>query len=163
MSFNNLTLSEKLDLYEKGYKNLKTFLESLPVDSLTFSPDPENHWNIKKIAIHLTDTEGVFFVRFRQILSQPGLDFLRVGQDNWDKPLVYSGQDLNLNLQVLETLRLSNFTLLKSIPATDWKEKTFKLNNELFPLEAALSRNLMHFYHHFDIIKKRYNQYNEQH
>ena len=100
MSFKDLSLPEKLDLYEKGYKNLKTFLESLSVDALTFSPDPENHWNIKQIVIHLTDTEGVFFVRFRQILAKPGVDFLRVGQDSWDRPLNYPNQDLDLNLKV---------------------------------------------------------------
>ena len=81
MYFTNLTISDKLDLYEKGYKNLKTFMESLPVDALTFA-HPGN-WTAKEIAIHLADTEGIYFVRFRRAIGESGFDLLGFKNEVW--------------------------------------------------------------------------------
>ena len=161
MNFDNMTLADKLELYEKGYKNLKTFLESLPIDVLTFSPEPD-HWTTKQIAIHLADTEGIYFVRFRRAIGESGYDLLGFKNDDWAKDLDYNSQDLTFNLQVLDILRQSNFRILKSIPKPYWKEKKYKTNEGLFPLEKLLERNLNHFYGHLDVIKKRYDQFKEQ-
>lgn len=161
MDFTNLTLSDKLDLYEKGYKNLKTFMESLPIDVLSYSPAPD-HWTAKEIAIHLADTEGIYFVRFRRAIGESGYDLLGFNNEDWAKDLKYTEQDLNFNLQVLNTLRQSNFRILKAIPDIYWQEKKYKTKEGLFPLEKLLERNLNHFYGHLDVIKKRYDQFKEQ-
>lgn len=156
-----MSLTDKLDLYEKGYKNLKTFMESLPMGVLNFSPDPD-HWTTKEIAIHLADTEGIYFVRFRRAIGESGSELLGFNNDDWALDLQYKNQNLNFNLQVLDLMRQSNYQLLKDIPANFWQEKTYKSNGELFPLEKLLERNLNHFYGHLDVIKKRYDQFKAQ-
>jgi hypothetical protein len=161
MQFDNMNLENKLDLYEKGFKSLKTFLESLPIDVLLFSPD-KNHWTTKEIAIHLTDTEGIYFVRFRRAISESGSDLLTFDNDHWAKDLQYISRDLNFNLQLLDYMRQSNASILRSIPDHYWQEKQYKVEEELFPLEKLLERNLNHFYGHLEVIKKRYDQYKEQ-
>lgn len=156
-----MSLSDKLQLYENGFKSLKAFLETLPIDVLTFSPDSE-HWTTKQIAIHLADTEGIYFVRFRRAIGESGYDLLGFKNDDWAKDLNYNNQDLTFNLQVLDMLRQSNLRILKAIPGSYWQEKKYKTKEGLFPLEKLLERNLNHFYGHFDVVKKRYDQFKEQ-
>ena len=154
-----MNLEQKLDLYEKGYKNLKTFLESLSPESLTFTPD-KDHWTIKQIAIHLTDTEGIYFIRFRRTIGENGYELSGFKNDDWARELHYTNQDLNFNLHLLDMLRQSNFSILTSMPNNFWNDKKYKANGELLPLEKLLERNLNHFYGHLDVIKKRYDQFN---
>ncbi len=158
MDFTNLSLSDKLDLYEKGYKSLKTFLESLPIDVLDFSPDSE-HWTTKEIAIHLADTEGIYFVRFRRSIGESGSDLITFNNDDWAKDLRYKEQDLNFNLQLLDMLRQSNYQTLRTIPENYWQDKKYSHDGKLMPLEKLLERNLNHFYGHLDVIKKSYDQF----
>ena len=161
MQFDNLTLADKLDLYEKGFSELKTALDSVTDDVLSFTP-ASDHWTAKQIAIHLADTEGIYFIRFRRAIGESGAELLGFKNDDWAKDLKYSEQDLNFNMQVLDFMRQSNFRILKSMPDNFWSEKKYKSNNELFPMERLLERNLNHFYGHFDVIKKRFDQYKAQ-
>ena len=127
MDFTNLTLSDKLDLYEKGYKNLKTFMESLPIDVLTFQPAPE-HWTAKQIAIHLTDTEGIYYVRFRRAIGESGYELSGFNNEDWAKDLNYVEQDLAFNLQVLDLMRQSNFRIFKAMPQNYCHEMKYNSN-----------------------------------
>ena len=150
-----MSLDDKLDLYEKGFRNLKSFLESLPLEVLDYSPDPE-HWTTKEIAIHLTDTEGIYFIRFRRAIGESGSELLGFNNDDWARDLNYKSQDLQFNLKVLDLLRQSNHRILKNIPTNYWTDKKYKSKDELMPLEKLLERNLNHFYNHLDVIRKRY-------
>ena len=161
MQFDNMTLVDKLNLYEKGFLELKTALDSVSEDILTFTPSPE-HWPAKQIAIHLTDTEGIYFIRFRRAISESGAELLGFKNDDWAKDLNYSEQDLKFTMQVLDIMRQSNFRILKNMPKNFWSDKKYKSNNELFPMEKLLERNLNHFYGHLDVIKKRFDQYKAQ-
>ena len=158
MQFDNMSLDDKLQLYEKGFRNLKSFLESLPVDVLNYSPDPD-HWTTKEIAIHLADTEGIYFIRFRRAIGESGSELLGFKNDDWAKDLDYKNQDLQFNLKVLDILRQSNYQILKGMPVNFWYDKKYASNGELMPLEKLLERNLNHFYGHLDVIKKRYDQF----
>lgn len=161
MEFHNKTLNDKLDLYKNGYQNLKTVLDSLPNEVLLFSPD-KDHWTAKQIAIHLADTEGIYFIRFRRTISENGYELTGFKNDDWAIELQYDKQDLNFNMQMLNMLRQSNLKIFQSMPTNYWQDKKYKNGNELLPLEKLLERNLNHFYGHLDVIKKRFNQYKDQ-
>ena len=161
MQFDNLTLSDKMNLYEKGFSELKTALDSVSDEVLSFTPAPE-HWTAKQIAIHLADTEGIYFIRFRRAIGESGAELLGFKNDDWAKDLNYSEQDLNFTMQVLDVIRQSNFRILNNMPQNYWTDKKYKSNNELFSMEKLLERNLNHFYGHLDVIKKRFDQHKAQ-
>lgn len=156
--FNDKKIIEKLNLYKNGFKILKKALDNHE-NSFLFIPD-ENHWSIHEIVVHLADTEGIYFVRFRVVISENSSQLLMFDQEKWAKNMNYRSQLIENSLESLEYTRKSNYNLLLKIENEDWQNFSFKIENQDFSLEKLLDRNLNHFYGHVETIKKRIDEFN---
>ena len=157
--FEDKTIQEKVDLYKKGFQSLST---KVPDNKriLDFTPGAP-HWSIREIIAHLSDTEGIYFVRFRKVLTEPISDLLVFDQNSWYSRFNYGKKKIEESLQLLESLRNSNYRLLLSVAESEWNNRKYKQDNKEFSLDKLLDRNLNHFYGHLEIINKRITQFNE--
>ena len=80
-----------------------------------FSPAP-GKWSARQIVAHLADTELVAAERFRRTIAEDTPALIAFDQDRWASALGYGDRRLNDSLDLLRSVRMANFELLRSLP-----------------------------------------------
>jgi len=88
---------------------------------LTRRPVP-GKWCPREIVGHLNDCEWVFGVRYRKIAAEPGSTLPAFEQDSWVNRLGNAKMPLKGVLGTFAAMRSANVALLKSLPASAWKQ-----------------------------------------
>lgn len=73
-------------------------------------------WSLRQLLCHVADSECVFQVRCRHILSEPGIAVIPFDQDKWAKTLVYPQRDIMLMRRFLISTRESLIELVDLLP-----------------------------------------------
>lgn len=73
-------------------------------------------WTARQILAHLTDSEIVYQMRTRHIVSEPGCAIPAFDQDKWAKCLAYTQRDMLLMRRLFTTARESLMELVDFLP-----------------------------------------------
>ena len=108
----NWTFEEALDRLAKGPAMIRQALAKADAQELRWSPVP-GKWSPLQVAVHLLDTELVYGVRARKILSEENGALPAFDQDLWAAACT-EGRDLERVLKTFELLRADNVGLFRA-------------------------------------------------
>ncbi len=92
---------------------LRSLLARLGTEGVERAPAP-GKWNARQILCHLADTEVTFAFRLRQALAEPHHTIQPFDQERW--ALVYDAFEARTAVEVFQTVRDWNRTLIESLP-----------------------------------------------
>ena len=115
------TVSQAMGVLSRTPKLLVMLTSRTASPRLSKQPAP-GKWSAREILCHLADCEWIFGVRYRKIAAEPGAPLPAFEQDAWAKKLRYAKTPLKLALAAFAAMRNSNVALLKSLPASAWKQ-----------------------------------------
>jgi uncharacterized damage-inducible protein DinB len=108
----NWSLEEAIDRLSKGPAMIRAALASGDDKELRWSP-AAGKWSALQVMVHLLDTEMVYGVRIRKILSEDNQPLMAYEQDQWAAACT-EGRDLQGALQAFEALRADNVGLFRA-------------------------------------------------
>lgn len=109
------SVEEALDRLAGGPAQVRAALAGAGEEELNWSPPKA--WSPRQVAVHLLDTELVYGLRMRKILSNDDGVLPAYDQDSWAAALT-AGRDLVHVLDTFEHLRKDNLNLLRAAVAT---------------------------------------------
>ena len=89
-------------------------IDGLTPEKLLKRPDEES-WSIHEIIVHLKDTEMIFGMRYKTILSEKEPILVAFDQELWARKTEYDKQNYDLALTLLDLIRIENLLLLGTI------------------------------------------------
>ena len=98
---------------------LKKLLKNVPVARLKKRPEPDK-WSAAEILAHLADSELVYGMRLRLVLSQNGVPIQATDQDAWAGCFKYGKANPRESLAIFTLLRAWNLRALKQAPKELW-------------------------------------------
>jgi hypothetical protein len=106
-------------------------------------------WTARQILAHLTDSEIVYQMRTRHIVSEPNCPIPAFDQDKWAKCLAYTQRDMLLMRRLFTTARESLIELVDFLP-----EQIFGrtgVHSEAGPIRAwdVVGKAATHNMHHY--------------
>lgn len=110
----NFSVAEAIDQLAAGPAKVRAALAGASAEAVNWAPPKA--WSAKQVAVHLLDTELVYGVRFRKILSDDDGVLLAYDQDSWTAACT-EGRDLASVLDTFEMLRKDNVGLLRAATA----------------------------------------------
>jgi hypothetical protein len=99
-------------------------IEGLTPEKLASRPDEES-WSIHEIIVHLKDTEMIYGMRYKTILSENDPHLVAFDQELWAKNTEYEKQNFDLALTLLDLTRIENLLLIGTIEEKEY-DKTGK-------------------------------------
>ncbi|SRR6266404_3915144 len=108
----NWTIEEALDRLAKGPALVRAALANPAKDELAWAPAP-GKWSPKQVVVHLLDTELVYGVRARKILSEDDGVLLAYDQDRWAAACT-DGREAARAMDTFEALRADNIGLFRA-------------------------------------------------
>lgn len=112
-------MKQLLEQYKQGYSKIIKELEGLTEEQILFKPS-ENSWSIKEIIIHVSDAELVHIHRMKAVLSEDNPVLTAFDQDLWTSRLNTQQLDLQLYLQLFESMRESFLPILHHLTDQDY-------------------------------------------
>ncbi len=120
--YQDISTERLLAVYEAGPRRLGQSLEGLDAADLGARVIPDK-WTIQEVLCHVTDSETVGAIRFRQALAEPGARFPGYDQDRFASGLAYAGFDASLlrdTLDLFARLRSVSARLLRRAAPKAW-------------------------------------------
>jgi uncharacterized damage-inducible protein DinB len=111
----NWTLEHALATLAHGPAVIRQAMAGASPAESRWSPAP-GKWSVLQIAAHLLDTEMVYGVRIRKILSEDNPHVMAYDQDQW-AAVCSEGRDLDRVMQAFELLRADNIALFRACSA----------------------------------------------
>ena len=112
----------------------------------TYAP---GKWTAQQILGHLTDSETVFHMRVRFILSEPGCPIPPFDQDKWAKTLVYPLRKVPLMRRLFLANRESLMELADLLPAALFAREGKHPEFASYRAWDVLTRTTTHTMHHW--------------
>ena len=112
--------NEPLQLQRAAPRKLAALLRNKTKKQLTRRPAP-GKWSVAEIVAHLADAEIAISWRLRQVLSNNAVSIQAYDQDLWATTFDYAHRDPKQSLELFQTLRNGNLTLLKAVPEKLWE------------------------------------------
>ncbi len=106
---------QKIEEYRQGYGLLGAALTEIPPEAWDFKPSPAD-WSIHEIIFHLADSESMAALRARKLIVEPGSTLMTADETRWAEALKYAKQNIDDALQIIKLIRLTTYSLLKSLP-----------------------------------------------
>ncbi len=117
-------------------------------------------WTIKQVVHHVADSHMNAYVRLKLVLTETDPAIKPYYQDRWAE-LVDSQSDINISLQLLESLHKRWVMILKNLSEDDLKKRYFHPEqNKFVSLNEFISTYSWHCNHHLahvTSLKKRMN------
>jgi hypothetical protein len=110
---------EPIELQQATAKRLATLLKGKSKSQLTRRPAADK-WSVAEIVAHLADAEVANSWRYRQILSTNAVPMQAYDQDRWAATFDYAKRDPKQSLELFNTLRAANLSLLKASSKKLW-------------------------------------------
>ena len=114
--------SDPVDVQSQLLGNLRKAIAGLSGDAIN-RPEAPGKWSIAQVVRHLADSEVVCGWRLRLVLGQDRPAVTGYDQDAWVQRLAGAYPDVEAALRVLDALRSSHVTLLRSLKAADWERE----------------------------------------
>lgn len=108
----NWSMEEALDRLSKGPAIIRQAMAGADAKELRWPPAP-GKWSVLQVVVHLLDTEMVYGVRIRKILSEDNPPVIAYEQDQWAAACT-EGRDLERVMQAFELLRADNVGLFRA-------------------------------------------------
>jgi DinB superfamily len=121
-SYGAIPTGRLLEIYEAAPRRVGLALDGLDAAELGARVIP-GKWTIQEILCHVTDSETVAAIRFRQALAEPGARFPGYDQDRFAAALAYAAFDAALvrdTLDLFARLRSISSRLLRRAAAAAW-------------------------------------------
>lgn len=112
-------IPEILNKYKNGYKLIIDTLFSIPKEVFDFKPAPEK-WSIRRIIIHVVDSEANGFVRLKKAIAESGSPVTPYDQDKWADNLHYDEMNIDDHLELFRMQRNLLCSLLSKIEEKEW-------------------------------------------
>ena len=120
-----------LDIYRELYSKLNTLWSSFPKEFCNNRPNSKE-WTALEVLSHLADTEGIYFIRFRQTIAEEQPKSLGFEQENWAKFLSYNENDPSKVLELIKSLRNANHDVLSRVPDKFWNKTKGQIKRTIF-------------------------------
>lgn len=108
-----------LDILSSTPRRIARLIEGVPRKRLSRRPAPDT-WSVAEIVAHLSDSELVYGVRIRLMLTASGSPIQATDQDAWCRLFEYARQDPARSLEALRINRAGLVRLLKRLPRESW-------------------------------------------
>src|SRR5580658_6791366 len=108
----NWSMEEAIDRLAKGPAMIRQAMDGTDAKELHWSP-AAGKWSVLQVAVHLLDTEMVYGVRIRLILSEQNPTLVAYEQDQWADACT-EGRDPERVMQAFELLRADNVGLFRA-------------------------------------------------
>ncbi len=108
----NWGIEEAIDRLARGPAMIRQAMAGADDKELRWSP-MAGKWSVLQIAAHLLDTELVYGVRIRKILSEDHQPIIAYEQDQWAAACT-EGRDMEVVLRAFEALRADNIGLFRA-------------------------------------------------
>ncbi|MGH9366374.1 MAG: DinB family protein [Thermoanaerobaculia bacterium] len=120
--YREISTERLLAVYEAAPRRFALALEGLGASDLG-ARVVTGKWTVQEIVCHVADSETVAWVRFRQVLAEPGARFPGYDQDRFAAGVGYAGFDAALvrdTLELFGRLRSISSRLLRRIRPEAW-------------------------------------------
>jgi DinB family protein len=107
-------LADLLERFRRGPELLAVATTGAAGPELDFKPGEK--WSVRQIACHLSDSEAVAGMRFRQLIAEEKPTLVGYDQDSWAAKLGYEKRKISQALEAFRILRSGNYELLKEQP-----------------------------------------------
>ena len=155
-------ITEKIELYGRGFDMLVDVLKDIPRDIWQFKPAPEE-WSIHEVIIHLADSETNAALRARKLIVEPGDTVMGYDQEQWTTALNYHEQDLEDALDIVRLARKTTYQLLKKQPDVIFEHIVMHPEyKEPYTFENWLNIYSAHIPGHIEQIMNNYKIWREQ-
>ena len=155
-------ITEKIELYGRGFDMLVDVLKDIPRDIWQFKPAPEE-WSIHEVIIHLADSETNAALRARKLIVEPGDTVMGYDQEQWTTALNYHEQDLEDALDIVRLARKTTYQLLKKQPDVVFEHIVMHPEyKEPYTFENWLNIYSAHIPGHIEQIMNNYKIWREQ-
>jgi hypothetical protein len=108
-------LAELLERFRRGAELLAVATTGAAGPELDFRPG-DGKWGVRMIACHLSDSEAVTVMRFRQIIAEDNPTLQGWDQEAWSKHLDCDRRKISQAIETFRRLRGENYELLKDLP-----------------------------------------------
>jgi len=114
-------IADLLERFRRGAELLAVATTGAAGSELDFKP--EGKWSVRQIVCHLSDSEAVGLMRFRQIIAEENPSMVAWDQEAWGSKLDYDKRKISQALEMFRVLRSSNFDLLKDLPEASFERQ----------------------------------------
>ena len=143
-------MSELVDLlerYRRGAELLAMATTGAAGAVLDFKP--EGHvWSVRQIVCHLSDSEVVAAMRFRQILAEDNPTLQWFDDMAWAEKLDYSKRKVSQGLETFRRMRADNHELLKDLPEAAFARTGTHTKDGVMTLRASVEWFAAHLEEH---------------
>jgi len=116
-------VSELLDRLRRGSELAVEAAAALVGEEADWSPEP-GVWSVRQVLCHLSDSEAVGTMRFRQVLSEENPVIQWYDEAAWAEKTDYQRRDPSVALSTFVRLRRQNYELLQVFETKDvWARK----------------------------------------
>lgn len=114
--------SRRIQQYAEGPERLRQALNRVPDAMVKWRPAP-GKWSVHEIVCHAADSETNAYARLRYLLAEKEPVIVGYDQDEWARAFDYHALPLEPSLTVVEAVRRSTETLLRTLGGDAWSKK----------------------------------------
>ncbi len=152
---------EQINQYESFSGSIASAIEGVSGAQFHFIP-AIGEWSIHEIVIHLADSEAVGFWRVRRTLAEKHAMLASYDEEAWARNLSYRIQDRELALQLFTSLRASNASLFRLVPAEAWERTAIHEERGELSVYDLFTTYVEHGKAHLEQLERLTNQFAER-
>ncbi len=108
-------LAELLERFRRGPEVVAAALTGAAGAEVDFRPAPDQ-WSVRQIVAHLSDSEMMAAMRFRQMIAEDEPHLQQTDQNAWAEKLDYAKRKYSSSLESFRRVRGESYELLKDLP-----------------------------------------------
>jgi hypothetical protein len=112
-------IQDLLERFRRGGELLAMATTGAAGAELDFKPAPDK-WSVRQIVCHLSDSEQVGAMRFRQTIAEDNPTIGWYDENAWAEKLDYGRRKLSQAVETFRRTRAENYELIRELPEAAW-------------------------------------------
>jgi uncharacterized damage-inducible protein DinB len=147
--------ARKIESYGNAYAMLLDALKEFPKETWRFKPSADQ-WSVHELVVHIADSEANSYVRCRKLIAEPGTSVSAYNENQWAKSMRYHDQSMDDALELFKWLRLKSYTLIKTLPESDWANMIEHPENGMMTMDDWLDVYERHIPEHVAQMRENF-------
>jgi uncharacterized damage-inducible protein DinB len=123
-TYRDIGTSDLISIYAEAPERLGSVVDGLTVSERLAQP-VSGKWSIQQITLHLADAEIMGAARIRQVIAEPGCNFVVYDQDAWADEIGYQqagDKTFYSAVMLFDALRLTTAKIFAAAEQDDWNK-----------------------------------------
>lgn len=143
-----------IEEYLSGPQLLRQAIEGMTLEQLAAAPVP-GKWTTRQVVAHIADFEPVYADRFKRVIAEENPTFFGGDPDLFAERLAYADRDVELECQLIESVRQQMGIILRSLPEDVMQRTGIHSEDGPVSLERLLRNITNHIPHHVRFIEEK--------